>query len=380
MKLQAILDAVLDGVVVLDADGCVDVLNSEACRILETTEKVIGTRVEDLLGPEHPIVHLARGVLAGERTAIQDDIEIERRLTGTLVADAAVAPLFEEDGSQAGAVIVLGDRTIRNSLRDALSEREALASYGHIAAGIAHEVKNPLSGIRGAAELLELRAGDQRARETASLIVREVDRITTLVDELMVFARGEALEPKAGNVHRILDAVLELIAVDPAASAVTIERVYDPSIPEFLADENRLTQIFLNLARNAVQAMDGAPGTLRVTTGVSLDQRLAAPDGHMVPAVTVRFRDEGGGISEKDLSRMSTPFFTTKAKGTGLGLAVTRHWVSQHGGSLDIQSTEGVGTTVRVALLLDEPGRKRSPKNKQPESTPVENFEKARTA
>lgn len=352
-QLQTILDAVLDGVVVLDSSGQVELLNAEACRILESSSaSAAGAPLEKLLGPDHAIPAVTQSVLRDGRSAIADEVAIERRFSDDLIADAAVAPLFEDDGELGGVVIVLRDCTIQSSLRDAVSQQEKLASYGHIAAGIAHEVKNPLSGIRGAAELLEARAGDERGQQTAGLIVREVDRISSLVDELMVFAKGEELDRRLTNLHRVLDAVLELIGVDPLSKEVSIERIYDPSIPELMADERRLTQIFLNLARNGLQALEGKPGSLTVRTRVSVDHRLPGTDGRPLPAVVVEFIDDGPGISPDDLRRLATPFFTTKAQGTGLGLAVARHWAAQHGGTLDIQSTEGEGTTARVSLPL----------------------------
>lgn len=352
--LQTILDAVLDGVVVVDSDGQVETLNAEACRILETSNPhAAGHDVNRLASEGHPIASVTRKVLAQTRSQIADEVAIERRFADDLVVDLAIAPLPAEDGESGGAVIVLRDRTIQNSLRDTLAQREKLASYGHIATGIAHEVKNPLSGIRGAAELLELRASDERSERTANLIVREVDRISSLVDELMVFAKGEALAPEEINLHQVLDEVLELVGSDPLSQQVAFERAYDPSIPELMADPNRLTQVFLNLARNALQALSPNGGTLIVRTRVSVDHRVPGGDGRMLPAVIIEFRDDGPGISPEDLGRLATPFFTTKSDGTGLGLAVARHWISQHGGTLDVKSTLGHGTTVRVALPLE---------------------------
>ncbi len=354
-QLQTILDAILEGVLVLDANGAVELANAEACRMLETSsEALAGTPIESLFGAAHPIARLVRSAHASGGSASQDDVRIDRRSGGNLVANAAAAPLLEEDGHVGGVVVVLGDRTVRNSLRDLLAQREKLASYGHIAAGIAHEVKNPLSGIRGAAELLAARAADDRARKTADLIVREVDRITALVDELMVFARGETLVREPTNLHRVLDHVLELTTADPISAGVVVERVYDPSIPEILADARRLTQVFLNLTRNALQAMEPKGGHLVVATGVAVDQHLPRSDGRRLPAVVITFRDDGPGISSEDLLRLATPFFTTKPQGTGLGLAVSRHWITQHGGTLDVDSSPGAGATVRVALPLDQ--------------------------
>jgi two-component system nitrogen regulation sensor histidine kinase GlnL len=247
---------------------------------------------------------------------------------------------------------VLRDRTIGNTLREEASQLEQLARYGQIAAGIAHEVKNPLGGIRGAAELLEQRADDERTRRTAQVIVREVDRITGLVDELMVFARGEAVRFAPVNLHRLIDEVLELVASEPLAATVTFERVFDPSIPEIAADAARLTQVFLNLVRNAVQALDGSGGRLEITTRVKLQHRLIGTDGRPVPTIEVVFRDDGPGISPEILDRLATPFFTTKSDGTGLGLAVSRHWLSLHGGRLAIESNPTGGACFRITLPL----------------------------
>jgi two-component system nitrogen regulation sensor histidine kinase GlnL len=354
-----ILQALPDGVVALGPDGRVDWVNAEACRLLEQSSDVlIGGDLGRLLGAEHPVARLARTAIERGRPAVQDEVPLERRRGESVVVDLTVTPLDDDERQNLGALLVLRDRTIRSSLREMVSQRERLDSYGQIAAGIAHEVKNPLGGIRGAAELLQLWAKDDRGRETAGLIVREVDRIASLVEELMVFARGEELHESEVNVHFILDGVLDLLSHDPLAEQLEIERFYDPSIPEFLADADRLTQVFLNLCRNAAQAMETGGGHLTITTRMSLDRRIAIADGRRVPAVVIAVSDTGPGIPGDVLERLDTPFFTTKSSGTGLGLAVSRHWVTQHGGSLRVASQPGQGTTVRVSLPLRRPIRK----------------------
>lgn len=353
LDLQRVLDAVLDGVAVLDPEGRLERVNAEACRILESSpEALAGQPVERLLGRGHALARLARDVLATGRTALESDQPVPRRFENDLVVDVAASPVFDDDGALAGVVIVLRDRTIQQSLQQMVTERERLTVFGRIAAGIAHEVKNPLGGIRGAAELLGLRAGDAKARETAELIVREVDRITTLVDDLMVFARGEKLELAPVNLHRLLDDVLDLMTHDPLGANAKVERRYDPSLPEVVADGDRLTQVFLNLVRNALQALEGRGGTLRISTRVSLDRRLVTEQGKPVPAVVIELQDDGPGITEAVLQELATPFFTTRANGHGLGLALSRHWVARHGGTLRIESAPGEGTKVKVSLPL----------------------------
>jgi two-component system nitrogen regulation sensor histidine kinase GlnL len=351
--LQSVLDAVLDGVLVLDAGGRVERVNAEACRILETSaESSAGTAIEKLVGEWHPLAGLARRVLDSGRSAIADELSLERRFDTDLIVDAAASPLYE-DRDLNGVVIALRDRTVSNSLREIVSQRDQLTSYGHIAAGIAHEVKNPLGGIRGAAELLGRWSNEERGRKTSELIVREVDRISALVEELMVFARGDELRVEPLNLHRVLDSVIELVELEPFEGDCEIERAYDPSIPEFLGDPDRLRQVFLNLARNALQSMEEKGGRLTIETRMTLDSRLAGRDGRHVPTVQARFSDTGPGIPRDILERLATPFFTTRKKGTGLGLAVSRHWVTKHAGTLRISSEPGEGCVVRVNLPLE---------------------------
>jgi len=349
---KSVLDAVLDGVVVLDDAGRVELSNTEACRILDSSaEAALGQTLEKILGARHPISALVGTVLATGRGAAWGELAVSHRFGGELVVDAAASPLLDAASLPDGVVLVLRDRTVQISLQQLVSERQALEGFGRIAAGVAHEVRNPLGGIRGAAEILASRASDAKTLDAAELIVREVDRIATLVDDLMVFSHGEELRLAPVNIHFVLDGVLDLLAMDPLGARVRVERRFDPSIPELLADGDRLTQVFLNLARNALQAMEKG-GVLRITTRMSLDHHLFAVGTEHAPTLLVELKDDGPGIPPAVLERLATPFFTTRPGGTGLGLAVSRHWVSRHGGTLRLESAPGAGTCARVALPL----------------------------
>ncbi|MDG2050651.1 MAG: histidine kinase dimerization/phospho-acceptor domain-containing protein, partial [Myxococcota bacterium] len=190
-ELQRILDAVLDGLIVVCPEGVIRRINDEACRVLESSpETCLDRPLADLAGLNHPIVHLTQQVRENRQPVIRDEVPLVRRFGSNVELEVSISPLSEEDSADGtSVVIVLRDRTIGNRLRQDATQLDQMASYGQIATGIAHEVKNPLGGIRGAAELLELRAEDDRTRRTSRVIVREVDRITGLVEELMVFAR-----------------------------------------------------------------------------------------------------------------------------------------------------------------------------------------------
>lgn len=352
-ELRHVLEAILAGVVVIDREGLVEELNSTACRMLEHSgEAVVGAPVERLVTPDHALARLGRKVLATGISASEAQQPIERRGEESLSVDVAASPLFDDAGVLDGAVLVLRDRAANRRLEQLEAERQRFADLGRIAAGLAHEIKNPLGGIRGAGELLAQRAEGPKTCEAAELIVREATRIAGLVDDFMVFARGEELRLAPVNVHRVLDDVLELVSLDPLAADTAIERVYDPSIPELLADANRLTQVFLNLARNALEAMEGQPGRLTLTTRMTLDHRIAIAPSRPVPTLAVILADTGRGMDEETLRLARTPFFTTRSGGTGLGLAVAEYWVAKHLGSLHLESVKGEGTTVRVALPL----------------------------
>jgi two-component system nitrogen regulation sensor histidine kinase GlnL len=350
--LRNVLDALLDGILVVDDAGRVELLNAEACRVLGLSSEIaIGESLERVVGPGHALVRIARAVLASGGTQSESEVRVQRRFAGELTVDVAASPLFEQGPVASGVVMVLRDRTIARSLQDWATERERLDAFGEIAAGIAHEVRNPLGGIRGAAELLSMRAGEDRARDAAALIVREVDRIATLVDDLMIFKQGGDLTLAPLNIHRVLDDVLDLLSMDALAAGVKLVREYDPSIPEILGDADRLVQVFLNLARNALQALDGE-GRLLIETRTTLDHRLGSGAGPRLPGVVVRFEDDGPGIPPELRAKVMTPFFTTRRGGAGLGLAVAGHWVARHGGTLRIGDAAGGGTRVSVSLPL----------------------------
>lgn len=351
--LQGIFEALLEGVVVLDEHGQIEMLNSEAARLLTgPNEPLPGERLAEALGGDHPLCQIVDRVRTTLRASIHDEVEFPRRLSAPVPVDVAVSILGEDGVTMSGMAIALRDRSTARNLREEISERERQESYGHIAAGIAHEVKNPLGGIRGAAELMGMETSDDRGRKVSQLIVGEVDRISNLVDELMVFARGDRLEIESVNIHRPLDSLLDLLELERGYEEIEIERLYDPSLPEIQADPARLQQAFLNLARNAMQAMEESGGKLVLSTRMTLEHRIMSPTGQPLPTIEVSFRDTGPGIPAALQHRLATPFFTTKKKGTGLGLSVTRHWIHRHNGRLRIESDEGQGTRVDVHLPL----------------------------
>lgn len=349
-RLGAILDSLRIGVLSVDAEGRVELQNTEASRILGLSGELMrGRTLEEALGKNHPAVPLIRDALRHEREVSAHACALPSRLGNeALTADLAAAPL-QLGGDVDGAVLTLRDRTIGRELEALVDQRARSELFGQLAEGVAHEIRNPLGGIRGAAELLLGKLAEEELRRYPQLIRDETDRILRLLDDLAQLTRGGELRLRRTNLHRVLDDLIELQHQAPGWTGIEVHREYDPSIPELDIDADRITQVFLNLMRNAVQAMEGR-GELTLRT--RMEARFQISPGQQPPLRMVRIDvdDTGPGIGRSDLPHVFTPFFTRKVQGTGLGLPVAQHWVVRHGGQIQILPRKPRGTRVRVQL------------------------------
>ena len=233
-------------------------------------------------------------------------------------------------------------------MEEDLRRSDRLALLGKLAAALAHEIKNPLGGIKGAAQLIRAEVThDPSLLENTDIMIREVDRVNQLLDQLMDLARPAGLHVEPLNVHELLEHVLGLEVHTAAAAKVSIQRFFDPSLPMIMGDRSRLIQVFLNLAENALQAR---PTCVTVTTHIETDFSLRTGHSSAAKFVSVDFRDDGTGIDEDDLPDIFAPFFTRKHRGTGLGLAICDRTIKEHGGRLGVESQLGEGSVFKVSL------------------------------
>ena len=272
-----------------------------------------------------------------------------RRANGAteLTVDCNVAP-YEEPGVPGAVIIEISDGTQHQRIT---RENALLTQIGGSRAMIrqlAHEIKNPLGGLRGAAQLLERQLGDAAMREYTSVIISEADRLATLVDTLLGPGHHPRKEPI--NIHELLQHVGHLLAAD-APPNVSVVRDYDPSLPPLLLDRNQIIQAMLNLGRNAVQALaqqrapDGGKITLR--TRALTNQNIGARRHRLVACV--EFEDTGPGVPELLRDTLFYPLVTGRPDGTGLGLAVAQDLVSRHDGLIEFESRPGL-TTFTILL------------------------------
>jgi two-component system nitrogen regulation sensor histidine kinase GlnL len=283
----------------------------------------------------------------------EEHLELRRRL---LPVRLSCLPLWDESEMIRGTALVIHDLSYQKTLEESARRNESLARLGTLVAGLAHEVKNPLAGIKGAAQLLERRIGDEPdLREYTGVITREVDRLTRLVEDLL--AVGAPPKPRLAplNVHRVIQHVLSLIGQELTQREIQLRCEFDPSLPDIRGDDAQLSQVFLNLLKNAIDAMSGGDlprsgRVITVSTRMETDFHILREHDRSSKFLRIEIGDQGVGIGADDATRIFEPFFTTKPRGTGLGLAISHRIVAEHGGIMRAMPNRPRGTVLTVTL------------------------------
>ena len=340
-----LIEALPAAIIVVDGDGLCRMLNAAAEDLLQVGRKnLLGRRLSEVIPDDCPLFTLIEQCRLG-RSAVSDaEMSIDGPRLHLEHVSVEVAPLDDPSGSVA---ISMRDRGLEHRMARQGAAAEAAQSVRSMAGMLAHEIKNPLAGIRGAAQLLESKVGPAEAA-LAALIREEADRIVGLVNGVEIFSDDRAPVLSIVNVHEALDHVCKLARVS-FARHVALREYYDPSLPPLRGNRDLLIQIFLNLVKNAAEACEG--GDIVVTTSYQAGFRIGERNkAHRQPRrIAVTISDNGPGVPEELLGNLFDPFVTSKPGGRGLGLPLVAKLVRAHDGVIEFSSKPGA---TRFTVLL----------------------------
>jgi two-component system nitrogen regulation sensor histidine kinase GlnL len=350
---EQILTGLGDGVITVDREGKISYFNEAAEVLTElSSSQALQKTLVQLFKRESWLTELVKKSQPPRQESTRGEGDLVTRWGRKVPVGLMVSPLQDRHGNFLGSILVLRDLKHRRELEEDLKRADRLAMVGTLAAGLAHEIRNPLGGIKGAAQLLKRSLDrDSSLLEYANIMIREVDRVDKLIEQLLDLSRPAKLELAALNIHEVLEEVLLLQAQASEERKMKVKKQFDPSLPPIRGDRAQLTQVFLNLVKNASQAMSGS-GMLTVTTRVETDFHIRDQGTGRSKFIWVDIQDEGVGINDEDLPHIFSPFFSTKHNGTGLGLAVCYRIIKEHGGLIRVESAAGKGTTFKISLVV----------------------------
>ena len=343
-----ILASLTSGIVTVDLEGRVVTLNPAAELMTGFfTGEVAGRYCTEVFAQTPDLGDLLMETLANRTPVPGTTLTLRRRGGRGVPVELSVSPLRGSEGKELGVIGVFRDLTRVRQLEERLRRSDRLAAVGELAAGLAHEIKNPLTSLLTFSRRLTRAFEDAEFRRKFQTVVpRELERINSIVEGLLELARPARLTFTPVRLPALLERTVELYGTRIEAQRIEVRREYTRDLPSIWADQDALYQALVNLVTNALDAMSGG-GVLVLRAGWTVGDGLGAPGGRRV---AIEIEDSGAGIAPAVIDRIFDPFFSTKDGGTGLGLALTHKIVDDHGGSIDVRSIPGSGTAFRLVL------------------------------
>ena len=341
-----ILENLNTAVLLVDGDLVLRAINPAGEMLFETgARQAIGQPLAHLLAHNQALVEAIHQTLVSGHPFTEHGLRLGVPVNRQVTVDCTVTPLRRPDG---GGELIIEINPIDRLLRLAREEsrHDQHAASRAVIRGLAHEIKNPLGGLRGAAQLLERELPSASLKEYTRIIIHEADRLRNLVDRMV--GPNAPLRKRPTNIHQVMDHVRRLIRAE-ATRDVRIEHDFDPSIPEFAADAEQLIQAVLNVARNAIQALNGT-GSIRFRTRIERQFTIGQKRHRL--ALCAEIEDDGPGVPDELRESIFYPMVTSKPDGTGLGLSIAQDIVNQHGGMIEFTSRPQQ-TVFRIYLPLE---------------------------
>jgi two-component system sensor histidine kinase HydH len=344
-RIKAFSDTLVEnlpiGLLALDSQGRIAVFNSVADNLLLLTEKEAFGKFAGQVLPK--ALYSAVFQVSPEKRIMDAELDCLMDSGANLPIEFSAAPLKDESDGFSGIVVLFRDMSELKSLRREIALNQRLASVGRLAAGVAHEIRNPLSSIKGFATYFKERyAHVTDDSKTADFLIAEVDRLNRVVTQLLELARPMKISKRLTSLNKLIEDSLELIRRQADAEKIRLFMKL-PSESVFAElDPDRFSQVLWNLYLNAIESMKAVTGEKRITVSVEVD--------HMRNRFYIKVSDSGCGIAVEDISNIFDPFFTRKRSGTGLGLSIVQNIVEAHGGSLRVDSEPEKGTVITLAM------------------------------
>jgi two-component system nitrogen regulation sensor histidine kinase GlnL len=340
-----ILDNLTTAVLTFDADLRLTSINPAGEMLFEiSAKKAVGQTLAELLPHARLATRTLSQTLESRHPVTARGVPLKLPGHRTITVDCTVTPLTDAGPDALLVELTQVDRLLRLARDENMLERQA--ANRAVMRGLAHEIKNPLGGLRGAAQLLERELPDKALREYTRIIIHEADRLRNLVDRMM--GPHKPLKKKPVNVHEILEHVRKLMLVEVPVG-LTLERDYDPSLPEFEGEPEQLIQAVLNIVRNSAEAIQHQ-GTIRLRTGIERSFTIGQKRHRLVLRADIE--DNGPGIPEEIQEHIFYPMVTAKPGGTGLGLSIAQDIIAKHGGLIECHSRPG-HTVFSIYLPLE---------------------------
>ena len=345
VEYKEIFDAFPESIIMLDNDFSVLDMNDNAETTFGISRKKTRGKSSSKFMPIE-LEGLAKRALEEERTIFGDEITPTLRGGDKISIQAIASPLFSNMGDIKGVILQIKDMAATNFLSRKNTQEVSTSRFETLMLGLAHELKNPLSGIRGAAQLLAVETENEEIIKCAEIITKEADRLRALLDslkQLEPFAE-EVLEPI--DIHDILMEIVYLESLSDNYENIEYKQNYDITLPPIQGDRNSLKQVFLNLIKNASQALEDN-GKIEISTRWITEHKLKGQK-----AISVDIQDNGKGIPSDSLEKIFSPFYTTRKEGSGLGLFLAYQIIAKHGGAILVESEIDRGTVFKVYLPI----------------------------
>ncbi len=349
---EQILAGLTHPVLVLDDDDCLSFVNTAGEEFLRLGVNLLkGEPLSAFVDPGHGVFSMIRRVRHNRASLSDQGVMLMSSKLGQRLVDIQVSPLLNDVRDVVGVIITLQERALAERLRGQEQFRGAARSMTSLSALLAHEIKNPLAGIRGAAELLSPHQGtaENDAAALTHLIITEADRIAALLTRMEGLAGGKAIDRVPVNIHEVIDHCINLARASFGKDRF-ISTAFDPSLPATLGDRDLLIQTLLNLIKNACEATD-KNGKITISTSFNLGARFASGgSGHTAPLM-VEVTDNGVGITNELRDHIFDPFVSDKSSGSGLGLSLVAGTIADHGGGVEVVSQPGF-TSFKISLPM----------------------------